>query len=385
MKIEVKILAESKRDYYEVLGIKKGATDDEIKKAYRKLAKQYHPDLNSGDPVAESKFKEVNEANDILSDQQKRSRYDQFGHAGVDPNFGAGGGGGAYGGFDMDFDLSDLFGSFFGGGASRRNGPMQGENLKTGVTITFEEAIFGCKKEVNVAQKVSCDACQGTGSADGSTPQTCSDCQGRGQVRMQRNMGSVGFTNTVTCPSCQGRGKKVVNPCKVCSGNGAVKKNKKITVNIPAGIDEGQAVSIRGEGNMGKKGGPPGDLLVGIHISPSEIFERRGLDILYVHQISFTQAVFGSELELPTVDGPVKYNMPAGTRTNTTFRLREKGVPALQSTKRGDQLFTVVVQVPKNLNAEQKEALKAFATAMGEEEEEGKGFFKKKNKKKDKG
>lgn len=362
-------MAESKRDYYEVLGVKKGASDDEIKKSYRKLAKTCHPDLHGGDTAAEAKFKELNEANDVLSDPQKRSRYDQFGHAGVDPNFGGGRGGGYGGGYgDMDFDLNDLFGSFFGGGASRqrRNGPMRGENLQTALTITFEEAVFGASKDVSLSKSESCDTCQGTGAAKGSSPETCPDCNGQGQVRIQRGMGGMAFTSTTTCSRCQGKGKIVKNPCKSCQGNGHVKKQKTVTIKIPAGIDDGQIISLQGQGHAGVNGGPPGDLTVAIRVTPSPIFQREGTSILFKQSITFVQATLGCELEIPTIDGPVKYNMPTGTQTGTTFRLRGKGVTELRSKNRGDQYVTIQIQTPENLNANQKEKLLAFAEAMGE-------------------
>lgn len=376
-------MAESKRDYYEVLGIKKGASDDEIKKAYRKLAKQYHPDLNGGDATAEARFKEVNEANDVLSDSQKRGRYDQFGHAGVDPSYGGGGGG--YGGFDMDIDLSDLFGSFFGGGGgggARRNGPRRGEDMRCNLQLTFEEAAFGCEKEINLNKMVSCTSCSGTGAESSSGVETCRECQGQGQVRVQRGMGGMAFTSTVTCPRCQGKGQIIKNPCKICGGNGLVKNQKKVSVNIPAGIDDGQAVSLRGEGNAGKNGGPAGNLIVAVKIMPSGIFKREGTAVLFKQVVSFTQATLGCELEIPTIDGPVKYNIPAGTQSGTTFRLKGKGIAELRSKTRGDQFVTVQVEVPTSLNAAQKEALLAFATTMGEDSEGGKGIFNKAKKKK---
>ncbi len=376
-----------KRDYYQVLGIQKGASEEEIKKAYRKLAKQYHPDLNDGDPAAETKFKEVNEANDVLSDPQKRSRYDQFGHAGVDPNFG-GGGGGFNGGFDMgDIDLGDLFGSFFGGGfsggGSRRNGPMKGDSLRASLTITFEEAAFGCEKELNLNRTEPCDACGGSGCEGSTTAETCPDCRGAGQVRIQRGMGGLAFSSTAPCSRCGGKGKIINSPCSSCAGNGSVKKQKKVAISIPAGIDDGQAISLRGQGNAGKNGGPSGDLIVGVRIQPSPIFQREGTSIHYKKTISFIQAVLGSELEIPTIDGPVKHNMPEGTATGTVFRLRGKGIQELRGKNRGDQFVTVVVDVPKSLSEEQKQALLAFGTTMGEEEPaSGKGLFNKKKKKK---
>ena len=387
-------MPEQKRDYYEVLGVSKGASDDEIKKAYRKLAKKYHPDMNPGDKEAEAKFKEVNEAYSILSDSDKRARYDQFGHAGVDPNYGAGGPGGGFGGFDMgDIDLGDIFGSFFGGGfggfggssSARRNGPQKGESLRASLTISFEEAAFGCEKEINLTRTEQCEACHGSGAEPGTTAETCPDCRGTGVVRVQQRTGGFAFSSTAPCTRCRGTGKIIHTPCKACGGNGSVKKTKRVTVSIPAGIDEGQAVSLRGQGNAGKNGGPSGDLIVGIHIRPHPQFQRDGTTVLYEQPVTFYQAVMGAELEIPTIDGKVKYNLPTGTQTGTTFRLRGKGIPELRGRGRGDQYVTIRIQVPTSLNSEQKEALRAFAEAMGEDvpEESGlKGFFDKHKKRK---
>ena len=387
-------MPEQKRDYYEVLGVSKGASDDEIKKAYRKLAKKYHPDMNPGDKEAEAKFKEANEAYSILSDSEKRARYDQFGHAGVDPNYGAGGPGGGFGGFDMgDIDLGDIFGSFFGGGfggfggsaSSRRNGPQKGESLRASLTISFEEAAFGCEKEINLNRTEECEACHGSGAEPGTTAETCPDCRGTGVVRVQQRTGGFAFSSTAPCSRCRGTGKIIHTPCKACGGSGSVKKTKRVTVSIPAGIDDGQAISLRGQGNAGKNGGPAGDLIVAVHVKPHPQFHRDGTTVLYEQPVTFYQAVMGAELEIPTIDGKVKYNLPAGTQTGTTFRLRGKGIPELRGRGRGDQYVTVRVQVPTSLNGEQKEALRAFAEAMGEDvsEESGlKGFFDKHKKRK---
>ena len=387
-------MPEQKRDYYEVLGVSKGASDDEIKRAYRKLAKKYHPDMNPGDKEAEAKFKEVNEAYSILSDSEKRARYDQFGHAGVDPNYGAGGPGGGFGGFDMgDIDLGDIFGSFFGGGfggfggstSSRRNGPQKGESLRASLTISFEEAAFGCEKEINLTRTEQCEACHGSGAEPGTTAETCPDCRGTGVVRVQQRTGGFAFSSTAPCSRCRGTGKIIHTPCKACGGSGSVKKSKRVTVSIPAGIDDGQAISLRGQGNAGKNGGPAGDLIVAVHVKPHPQFHRDGTTVLYEQPVTFYQAVMGAELEIPTIDGKVKYNLPAGTQTGTTFRLRGKGIPELRGRGRGDQYVTVRVQVPTSLNGEQKEALRAFAEAMGEDvpEESGlKGFFDKHKKRK---
>ena len=368
-------MAEQKRDYYEVLGVSKGASDDEIKKAYRKLAKKYHPDLNPGDKTAEANFKEVNEAYEILSDKDKRARYDQFGHAGADPNFNTNGGGfGGFGGFtDMgDIDLGDLFGSFFGGGfggggGSRRNAPQKGETIRAGVTITFEEAAFGCEKEVTVSRTEQCDVCKGTGCAPGTTAEVCPDCHGSGTVRIQRGGGGFSFSTTTSCPKCRGTGKIIHQPCKTCGGAGSVRRQKKLAVTIPAGIDNGQAVSLRGQGGTGRNGGPAGDLLIGVTVKPHPIFRREGTAVYMDQPVSFVQAALGAELEIPTIDGNVKYEMPEGTQSGTTFRLRGKGIPSLGGRGRGDQYVTVKVKVPTGLNKEQKDALRAFAATMGED------------------
>ena len=378
-------MAEQKRDFYEVLGVSKTATDEELKKAYRKLAKKYHPDMNPGDKEAEAKFKEVNEAYEVLSDKDKRAKYDQFGHAGVDPNFGAGGYGG--GGFDMgDIDLGDLFGSFFGGGfggggfggQQRANAPQRGESLRANLTISFEEAAFGCKKEIELTRTEECQDCHGSGCQPGTTAEVCPDCRGAGVVRIQRGGGGFAFTSTAPCQRCRGTGKIVHSPCKSCGGAGAVRKKRRIEVNIPAGINEGQAISVRGQGNAGKNGGPSGDLIVGIRIRPSSIFQREGNTVLYEQTVSFYQATMGAELEIPTIDGKVKYTLPEGTQSGTTFRLKGKGIPSLNGRGRGDQYVSVYIETPRNLNKEQKEALKKFADSMGEGNyEEQKKFFKK--------
>ena len=387
-------MPEQKRDYYEVLGVSKGASDDEIKKAYRKLAKKYHPDVNPGDQAAEAKFKEVNEAYSILSDKEKRARYDQFGHAGVDPNYGAGGPGGGFG-FDMgDIDLGDIFGSFFGGGfggfggssSARRNGPQKGESLRANLTITFEEAAFGCEKEINLNRSEECEACHGSGCEPGTTAETCPDCRGTGVVRVQQRTGGFAFSSTAACARCRGTGKIIHSPCKACSGSGSVKKSKRVTVSIPAGIDDGQAVSLRGQGNAGKNGGPAGDLLISVTVRPHEFFKRDGTSVYLEHPVTFLQATLGAELEIPTIDGKVKWSLPAGTQPGTTFRLRGKGIPSVNGRGRGDQYVTVNVQVPTGLTHEQKEALRAYGEAMGELSpgpmEGVKSFFDKKKKKK---
>mgnify|MGYP005806833495 FL=1 len=379
-------MAEQKRDYYEVLGVSRSASEDEIKKAYRKLAKKYHPDLNPGNAEAEQKFKEVNEAYEVLSDSNKKARYDQFGFAGVDPNYGAGaGGGGGFGGFtDFDFgDLGDIFGSFFGGGfggstRASRNGPQRGESIRVGVTVSFEEAAFGCEKEVTVDRVDQCPTCKGSGCEPGTTPEVCTQCGGSGQVQQRRQTPMGVFATTTTCPKCGGRGKIIHSPCKDCGGTGQQRKRKTIQVNIPAGIDNGQTISLRGQGNAGKNGGPAGDLLITVTVRPHQLFRREGNDVLCEAPITFTQAVLGGEMEIPTIDGKVKYDIPEGTQTGTTFRLRGKGIPNLNGRGRGDQYVTVYIETPRNLNREQKEALKKFSQSLGEHNYEArKNFFSK--------
>jgi len=376
-------MAEQKRDYYEVLGVSRGASEDEIKKAYKKMARKYHPDLNPGDKTAEEKFKEVNEAYEVLSDADKKARYDQYGHAGVDPNFGAGGfGGGFDGSFDFG-DLGDIFGSFFGGGfgGGRRtnpNAPQRGESIRMSIAISFEEAAFGCEKAVTVERYEACDTCHGNGCAPGTSPEVCPDCHGTGTVQVRRQTPMGVFATSSPCPKCGGKGRIIHQPCKDCRGSGMVRKKKTIQASIPAGIDNGQTISIRGQGNAGKNGGPAGDLLITITVRPHELFRREGTSVLCEAPITFTQAVLGAELEIPTIDGKVKYTLPEGTQSGTTFRLKGKGIPSINGRGRGDQYVTVYIETPKNLNKEQKEALKKFAETMGESNyEEQKKFFKK--------
>ena len=350
-----------KRDYYEVLGVNKGASDDEIKKAFRKMSKKYHPDLHPDDKQAEASFKEVNEAYQVLSDSEKRQRYDQFGHAGVDGNAGFGGGG--FGGFDMG-DLGDIFGDFFGGGfgggRARRNGPRRGSDLSEYITLTFMEAAFGCKKKINITKTERCDECGGSGAKKGTQPVTCSHCNGSGQIQ-QRRQTLFGFSNVITeCPVCKGSGKTIKDPCPSCRGTGNVRKNKTIEVNIPAGIDNDQVMRIGGAGNSGINGGPDGDLQLVIRVKRDEIFTRDGFDVNVVFPISFPQAALGAKLKVPTIHGVVEYELPEGTQTNTRFRLRGKGIPILHGKGNGDQYVTVTVEVPKNLSTKQKELLREF-------------------------
>ena len=374
-----------KRDYYEVLGLQKGASEDEIKKAFRQLAKKYHPDLNPGDKEAETKFKEVNEAYEVLSDKDKRGRYDQFGHAGVDPNFGAGGGAGGWGtgSGGVDFDLGDIFGSFFGGGfgggQTRRNGPQRGESIRASVSVTFTEAAFGCEKEVTIQRSEQCTTCKGNGCAPGTTPEICPDCHGSGLVQVQQRTPLGVFASSRPCQRCRGTGRIIHQPCTDCGGSGAVRKRKTIKVNIPAGIDHGQTISLRGQGNAGKNGGPAGDLLITVMVQPHELFRREGNDVFCEAPITFSQAVLGAKLRIPTIDEPVEYTIPEGTQTGTVFRLRGKGIPVLNGRGRGDQYVTVTIETPRNLSREQKDALKKFSETLGESNyEKRKSFFKKK-------
>ena len=373
-----------KRDYYEVLGIQKGASEDEIKKAYKKLARKYHPDMNPGDKEAEEKFKEVNEANEVLSDPEKKARYDQFGFAGVDPNYGAGAGGGAYGGgFDFG-DLGDIFGSFFGGGfggGQRRNpnAPQRGESIRASVSVSFTEAAFGCEKSVTLERSEQCPTCKGNGCAPGTTPEICPDCHGTGTVQTRRQTPMGVFASNGPCRKCGGTGRLIHQPCPDCRGTGAMRKRKTIKVNIPAGIDHGQTISLRGQGNAGRNGGPAGDLLITVMVQPHELFRRDGVDVFCEAPITFAQAVLGAELEIPTIDGKVKYSIPEGTQTGTVFRLKGKGIPVLNGRGRGDQYVTVTIETPRNLNKEQKEALRRFSETLGESNyEKRKSFFKKK-------
>ena len=324
---------EKKRDYYEVLGVGKSAGADEIKKAYRKKALQYHPDRNPGDKEAEAKFKEVGEAYEVLSNDEKRSRYDQFGFAGVDPNFNpnAGGFGGGFGGFGDAFSgFGDIFGDLFGGGSGRRsaNAPRQGENVGARLELTFEEAAFGTEKEVPVVRIETCAKCGGSGSAAGTAPETCPTCRGTGSVRTTQNFMGMTMQSTTACPKCGGTGKIIKDPCSTCRGKGKVRRSTKVRVQIPAGVDDGQSVRVRGEGCTGSNGGPNGDLLVEISIRNHAFFQRDGANVLCELPITFSQAALGAELEVPTLDGKVRYNIPEGTQTGTTFRLRGKGIPS---------------------------------------------------------
>lgn len=367
-------MAEEKRDYYEVLGVDKSVSDDELKKAYRKMAKKYHPDLNPGNKEAEQKFKEVNEAYEVLSDKEKRARYDQFGHAGVDPNFGAGAGGGAYGGgFTGDFgDLGDIFSSFFGGGfggGGRRanpNAPRRGNDTAAAVNLSFEEAAKGCRKTVKVTKIENCKECGGTGAGKGSTPKTCPVCHGTGQVSAtQRTPFGVMQTQKV-CDNCHGSGKIIDKPCHTCAGKGRIRHTVEQTVDIPAGIDDGQIINVRGGGDAGANGGPSGDLRINVNVRPHPIFEREGYDVYCQIPITFTQAALGDEVIVPTLDGKVKLNIHEGTQPGDEFKLRGKGIQRLNYSGRGDQYVKVVVEVPKELTKAQKDKLKEFEALTGD-------------------
>ncbi len=386
-----------KRDYYEVLGVAKNASEADIKKAYRKVAKKYHPDMNPGDKVAEEKFKEAAEAYEVLSDPEKKAKYDQFGHAAFEQ--GAGGPGG-FGGFDftggdMGDIFGDIFGDFFGGGGrsnARRNGPRQGPNLRAAVRITFDEAIRGVDKELDIALKDECKTCGGSGAKPGTSPETCPKCGGRGQVvyTQQSMFGTI--QNVQQCPECNGSGQVIKQKCSDCSGTGYIKVRKKVKVSIPAGIDNGQSVRIREKGEPGINGGPRGDLLVNVQVSRHPKFQRQEYDIFSTEPISFSQAALGATINIDTVDGPYSYTIKPGTQTDTRIRLKNKGVPSLRNKNlRGNHFVTFVVQVPEHLTAAQKEALRNFQVAMGEIEEdpskneseksEKKGFFGGKKKK----
>ncbi len=361
-------MADNKRDYYEVLGLSKSASDDDIKKAYRKMAKQYHPDMNPGDKTAEAKFKEASEAYAILSDPDKKRQYDQFGHAAFEQ------GGGGAGGFDFTNmgDMGDIFGDIFGdlfGGGRRsqraNNGPMKGANLRTGIRITFEEAVFGCEKELELALKDECNTCHGSGAKPGSNPETCSKCGGRGQVTFTQQSLFGMVRNVQTCPDCRGTGKIIKDKCPDCYGSGYISNKKKIQVSIPAGIDDGQSIRIRGKGEPGSNGGERGDLLVEVSVSRHPIFQRQEFDIFSTAPMSFAQAALGGDVRISTVDGDVLYEVKPGTQTDTKVRLRGKGVPTLRNKAvRGDHYVTLVVQVPTKLTNEQKELLQKYDDSM---------------------
>lgn len=370
----------TKRDYYEVLGIQKGASDSEIKKAYRKLAKQYHPDTNPDNKEAETKFKEATEAYEILSDQEKRDAYDRYGHSAFDQ---MGGGAGGFNGAGFDFDMEDIFGSVFGdmfggGGRRRPRGPMPGADLKQTIQIDFVEAAFGVEKEIQINTTETCSTCNGTKAKSGSSATTCTKCGGTGQVRVTQRTILGAMQSVQTCDACQGEGKIIKDPCTACHGQGKVRVAKKITVTFPAGIDHGQTLRISGKGEVGDVGAPNGDLLITVYIKPHEIFERRGNDVYMKMPITFTQAALGAEVSIPTLDGNVKFNIPEGTQTGTVFRLQGKGIPNIRNQKRrGDQYVEVNIEVPKNLTANQKNLLREFENDTADHQPEQKSWKQK--------
>lgn len=374
-----------KRDFYEVLGLQKGDSDDEIKKAYRQMAKKYHPDLNPGDKEAEARFKEVGEAYEVLSDPQKKAMYDQYGHAGVDPNFGGGYG---PGGVNVDFgDIGDIFSSIFGGGfggggrRSNPNAPRRGSDAAASVVIAFDEAAKGCKKKVNVQRISTCPDCGGNGAKKGTSPKTCPECNGTGQVsRQQRTPFGVMQTQS-PCSRCRGQGKIIETPCPTCGGQGRIRKPEQVGINIPAGIDDGQVINIPGKGNAGVNGGPSGDLQIEVTVRPHPLFERDGFNIWYELPITFAQATLGAEVDIPTLDGKISYTIKDGTQPGDILRVKGKGIPYLNGRGTGDLLLKVTVEVPKSLSSEQKKLLQAFEEATGEKNYQKRSKFFEKIKK----
>jgi len=381
------------KDYYEMLGVSKTATDEELKKAYRQLAKKYHPDSHEGEDKkgAEEKFKQVSEAYSVLADKQKRAQYDQFGSNFENPGFGGGGGAEGYngfGGFDfsgfsggMDIDLEDILGSVFGSGfggfssSSKAERPSKGADLRYNMHLTFEEAVFGVNKDVNVTRNETCSNCSGSGARPGTSSPTCDKCAGKGKVQTVQNTIMGAFSQVKTCDKCNGTGKYNPNPCDKCSGSGIASKTKKINIKIPAGIDNGQAVSLRGEGDIGKKGGPNGDLFIVVAVAPHKVFTRNGFDILFDMKVPFTKAALGGTITIPTLEGEMEFNIPEGTETASKFKIRGKGVPSMRGSSRGDLEFTVHVDVPRKLTEKQREVLIQFADAMGDEVNKKKNFF----------
>lgn len=355
-----------KRDYYEVLGLQKGASDNDIKKAFRKMAMKYHPDKNPGDKVAEEKFKEINEAYAVLSDPEKKEKYDRFGHAGVDPNSGFGGGAGGFGGFGGFEDIFDMFGGAFGGfgGGSRgrrNNGPRKGSDLQKAVTITFEEAAFGTKKEIRLNKYVKCKTCGGSGAAPGTSKKSCPKCGGTGEIRTAQRTPLGTFQSVSPCPDCNGTGEINETPCPDCGGSGKMRDNVTISVNIPAGVDNDSVIPIKGQGEPGVNGGPDGDLYIVINVEPHKIFERRGQDLWLEIPITFDQAALGDDIIVPTLEGKVSYKVPSGTQPDTIFRLKGKGIKSVRGNRKGDLYVKVNLEVPTKLNSKQKKAISAMA------------------------
>lgn len=365
-----------KRDYYEVLGLQKGASDDEIKKAFRKMAMKYHPDKNPGDKAAEEKFKEINEAYAVLSDPDKKNKYDRFGHAGVDPNAGFGGGGaGGFGGFGGFEDIFDMFGGAFGGGfggfggggRSRRNGPRKGSDLQKAITIDFKEAAFGTKKQIRINKYVKCKTCSGTGAEPGTSKKTCPTCGGSGEVRTAQRTPLGTFQSVSPCSDCNGTGEINESPCRDCGGTGKIRDNVTISVNIPAGVDNESVIPIKGQGEPGINGGPDGDLYIVINVEPHPLFERRGQDLWLEIPITFDQAALGDEIVVPTLEEKVSYKVPAGTQPGTVFRLKNKGIKSVRGSRKGDLYVKVTLEIPTKLNSKQKKAIEAMGKAVGSE------------------
>ena len=372
-------MAESK-DYYSILGVSKDATADDLKRAYRKLAKQYHPDAQHTEEdkkKAEAKFKEINEAYSVLSDENKRAQYDRFGSNFEQAGFGGSGFGGYSNAYDfsgfggIDFDLEDILGSVFGGGfgssSKKSQGPTRGADIRTNMSLKFEEAAFGVKKEISITRNEKCDSCNGSGAKPGSRVITCDKCGGRGKIQMTQNTIMGAFSTVKTCDKCSGTGKVIETPCEKCSGKGIVRKSRKIEINVPAGIDDGQAISLRGEGDAGKKGGPNGDLYVVMKVAPHKYFKRNGFDISANVRVPFTKMALGGDIKIPTLEGEMEFNIPEGTTTGTKFRVKDQGIPILNGKGRGNLEFTVDVDVPKKLTDKQREILIEFAKTFGEE------------------
>lgn len=369
------------KDYYEILGIEKNASEEDIKKAFRKLALQYHPDRNPGNKSAEEKFKEINEAYQVLSDAQKRSQYDRFGTADFNGSEGFGGFG-DFGGFSDFGGLGDIFESFFGGGFSssgrNTNRPQRGADLQYTLNLKFEEAAFGASKEINITRNEECKKCSGTGAKPGTKPITCDKCSGTGQIKVQRKTGFGSFVTVSECDKCRGKGTIIKEACQECNGSGRIRANKKITINVPPGVDTNNTITLRGEGEPGLKGGSFGDLYVNINVLPHKIFKREGFEVICEIPVTFAQATLGAEIDVPTIDGMTKFTIPEGTQGGTIFRIKAKGIPRLKSYGRGDQILKIIVEVPRRLNDKQKELLKHFAEACSEDvNEQKKTFFDK--------
>ena len=382
-----------KRDYYEVLGVAKDASEQEIKKAYHKQAKKYHPDLNPGDAEAEKKFKEANEAYEVLSDKDKKARYDQFGHAGVDPSYGAGGAGGGFGGFggfgggSSSVDFGDIFETFFGGGfgssggfgnrQTNPNAPRRGADIRISLVLTFMEAVHGTSKIINFTKQDSCSECGGSGAAKGTTPETCPDCGGSGFVVANKRTAFGIMQESRPCTRCGGKGKLVKTPCSKCHGSGRVGVPRQLEITIPAGVDDDQTLRKQGEGDAGFNGGPAGDLIVILTVRPDAMFERDRYDVYVTVPITYSQAVLGAKVTVPTIDGKVEYTVPEGTQSGKVFRLKNKGIPYVNGRGRGDQYVKVLVEIPKKLNKTQRAALEKFESTLKEDNyEQRKGFFK---------